>query len=58
VLAKTGVDSDALSTALFVLGPDRGIALVNRLPGVAALLVSHTGRVVLSSTWPEKKVVY
>jgi thiamine biosynthesis lipoprotein len=58
VIAKTGVDSDALSTALFVLGPDKGIALVNRLPGVAALLVSHAGNVVMSSAWPEKKVVY
>lgn len=58
VLAKAGVDSDALSTALFVLGPDKGIALVNRLPDVAALLVSNTGRVVMSNNWPEKTVIY
>jgi len=58
VLAKSGVDSDALSTALFVLGPDKGIALVNRLSDVAALLVSHTGRMVMSDNWPQKTVIY
>jgi thiamine biosynthesis lipoprotein len=38
VLAETGVRADALSTALFVLGPTRGIAFADRR-GIAALYV-------------------
>jgi thiamine biosynthesis lipoprotein len=37
VVAPTGLASDALSTALFVLGPDEARAAVGRLAGVAAL---------------------
>jgi thiamine biosynthesis lipoprotein len=37
VVAPTGLASDALSTGLFVLGPDAGSAAVERLAGVAAL---------------------
>jgi FAD:protein FMN transferase len=37
VVAPTGLASDALSTGLFVLGPDEARAAVGRLAGVAAL---------------------
>lgn len=37
VVAPTGLASDALSTALFILGPDDGRAVTERLAGVAAL---------------------
>ncbi len=39
VTAQTATDSDALSTALFVLGPDRATALLDALEETAALLV-------------------
>lgn len=39
VLAPTALEADALSTALFVLGPEAGAALIRRLPGRAALFV-------------------
>jgi len=58
VIAEKGVDSDALATALFVLGPDRGIALIDSLPDASALLVTHEGAVVMSKRWPEKTVIY
>ncbi len=58
VIAPRGVDSDALSTAIFVLGEDRGIALVESLPGIEALVVTGDGRIVMSQGWPEKTVVY
>lgn len=58
VIAQTGVESDALSTALFVLGPDKGIKLINELPGGEAMLVTQEGRVVMSQGWPEKIVIY
>jgi thiamine biosynthesis lipoprotein len=43
VLAETGVRADALSTALFVLGPARGVAFADRR-GIAALYVVPRGR--------------
>lgn len=39
VLAPTGVASDALSTALFVMGPERGCAAIEGLAGVAAVWI-------------------
>jgi len=58
VIAEKGIDSDALSTALFVLGPEKGIALIDSLPGTAALLVTHDSSIVMSQSWPEKIVIY
>ena len=37
--AATATEADALATAVFVLGPDRGMELVNSLPGVEAIIV-------------------
>lgn len=42
VVAPTGEASDALSTAVFVLGPGEGAALLADRPGTGALLVSGT----------------
>ncbi len=43
VLAATSVQADALSTALFVLGPERGLALADSLPQVEALVIYAEG---------------
>ncbi|MDZ7393926.1 MAG: FAD:protein FMN transferase, partial [candidate division KSB1 bacterium] len=34
VVANSAMEADALSTAIFVLGPEKGLALAERLPGV------------------------
>ena len=39
VLAPDGITADAVASAVCVLGPERGIALVERLPGVEARVV-------------------
>ncbi|MGH7595246.1 MAG: FAD:protein FMN transferase [bacterium] len=39
VMAKTSIQADALSTALFVLGPERGIAMADSLPEVEAMII-------------------
>ncbi|MFC1660953.1 FAD:protein FMN transferase, partial [Gemmatimonadota bacterium] len=56
VIAPAAVDSDALSTAMFVLGPAGARALAHEMMGVAALLVSMgtNGDAVISLDWPEK----
>jgi thiamine biosynthesis lipoprotein len=39
VVAPTGLEADALSTALFVLGPDKAAPLLARHPGASAVFV-------------------
>ncbi len=36
--------TDALSTSVFVLGPERGLALIDDLPGIDAIIVDARGR--------------
>lgn len=40
VLAPSATDADALSTASLVLGKEAGLALLERLPNVAGLLIT------------------
>ncbi|NLA11314.1 MAG: FAD:protein FMN transferase [Firmicutes bacterium] len=49
VVAPTTMEADALSTALFVLGPQRGLALVESLPGVEAVLITPQLELLISS---------
>ena len=49
VVARHGVVADGLDTGIFVLGPQRGIELVERLPDVEAVIVDHEGKVWISS---------
>ena len=44
VLSPLGIDSDALSTTTFVLGLERGLALINSLPGVDAIIIDGQGK--------------
>lgn len=43
VLADRAIDSDALSTTIFVLGIEKGLALINRLDGVDAIMIDERG---------------
>ena len=49
IVAERAMLADALSTGVFVLGPTAGMALVERLPGVEAVIVSATNDVLISS---------
>ena len=42
ILAGTATESDALASVVSVLGPDRGIALIDRIPGTKAMVVQPT----------------
>jgi thiamine biosynthesis lipoprotein len=42
VIASKAIDADALATAISVMGPEKGIELVNSLQGVEAFLVAGT----------------
>lgn len=49
VVAKEGVLADGLDTGIFVMGPEKGMALIESLPGVEGIIVGQDGQVILSS---------
>jgi len=49
IVAKHGAVADALSTGVFVMGPTAGMALVERLPDVEAVIVTDRNEVLVSS---------
>lgn len=49
VLAPLAIDSDALSTTTFVLGVERGLALINSLPGIDAIIIDSEGKLHYSA---------
>lgn len=49
VLSPDPVLADALSTGIFVLGPERGLALAERLERVEAVLVDDSGEVLVTT---------
>ncbi len=49
VIAAEGTVADGLDTGIFVLGPERGMELVERLPDVEAVIVDGAGQVFVSS---------
>jgi thiamine biosynthesis lipoprotein len=52
VIAPTAMEADALSTALMVLGSRRGLALVEPLSQVEALLVGKNLKIYRSIGFP------
>jgi thiamine biosynthesis lipoprotein len=49
IVARQATVADGLSTGVFVLGPERGMALVERLPDVEAVIVTADNTVLVSS---------
>ena len=49
IVARSGVLADGLDTGIFVMGPEQGMALIERLPGVEGVIVGADGRVSTSS---------
>ena len=49
IVAETATMADGLSTGVFVLGPEKGMALIERLPNVEGVIVAADNRVLVSS---------
>ncbi len=49
VIGPDTMTTDALSTAIFVLGPEKGLELARSLPGIEAIVVGADGIVSASS---------
>lgn len=48
ILAKSAYWADALATGVFVLGPQKGLALIESLPGVEGMLIDPAGKITVS----------
>lgn len=48
VIAPSAMEADALATAVFVLGREQGMALVDSLPAVEAVLITDVGEILVS----------
>ncbi len=48
ILTDKSVDADALSTSVFVMGREKGLAMINRLPGTSVIIIDKRGEVYYS----------
>jgi thiamine biosynthesis lipoprotein len=53
IVAKTGTASDALSTTLLLVGPERGKSIVTSMANAAAIWVSPGGQTEMVSSGPQ-----
>jgi len=49
IVAKSATIADGLSTGVFIMGPEAGMALIERLPEVEGVIVSSKNEVLVSS---------
>lgn len=57
VIAEDAMAADAYSTAFFVLGPEKGLALCERLPGIEAFFIDMNLKTSCSSGFPAKELL-
>ena len=48
IIFKEGMTADGLATAVFVLGPEKGYALCQKIAGVDCLIVDKDGKIIFS----------
>ena len=56
IIGPDATTTDALSTSVFVLGTRAGLALINDMPGVDAILVDNRGRLHYSDELQAAKI--
>ncbi|MFK7914315.1 MAG: FAD:protein FMN transferase [Pseudomonadales bacterium] len=49
ILGPSGILTDALSTSVFVLGAVKGLALIDGMPGIDAIVIDENGKMSYSS---------
>jgi thiamine biosynthesis lipoprotein len=51
IITDTVMDADALATAAFVLGPEKGMALVDSVDGVEGMMITDSGETIFSKNF-------
>ena len=49
IIGKDATTADAMSTAVFVLGPETGLKVIEKTPAVEGLLMTSKGEIIESS---------
>jgi thiamine biosynthesis lipoprotein len=57
VVAPYSIDADALSTIIFVMGPEKGLELVNQMEGVDAMVITLEKKIYTSQGFEKKLFV-
>jgi FAD:protein FMN transferase len=57
IVAASPLLADGLSTGVFILGPEKGMALIERLPDVEGVIVSAKNEVLVSSGLKDKLTI-
>ncbi|MEE8125128.1 MAG: FAD:protein FMN transferase [Nitrospirales bacterium] len=57
IIAKEGVMADGLDTGIFVMGPEKGMALIESLPEVEGVIVDAQGTIMISSGLKSRLIV-
>ncbi len=48
VIGPLGFDTDPLTKTIFIMGPEKGLALIDSLPGFDAVVITESGKVLYS----------
>lgn len=48
VIGPFGFDTDPLTKTIFIMGPEKGLALIDSLPGFDAVVITESGKVLYS----------
>jgi FAD:protein FMN transferase len=48
VIGPKGFDTDPLTKTIFIMGPEKGLALIESLPGFDAVVITESGKVLYS----------
>ncbi len=57
IVARTATLADALDTGIFILGPEKGMALIERLNGIEGVIVTSSNNLLVSSGLARRLVV-
>ena len=57
IVSEKGIDGDALSTTLFVLGLDKGLELVDKLEGIEAIFITSDKEVIVTDGLKDKFIM-
>jgi len=57
IISKNAVDADALATAVSVMGPEKGLALIEKLPETEAILITSAPKYKLIKTTGAEKYI-
>ena len=54
IIADDGLTADSLDTGIFVMGPEKGMALIESLPHIGGVIVDQDGKILISSNLKNK----